>query len=64
MSDNEKRPYAQMMTIARAVVERLRPACQRIEIAGSLRRHRPMVGDIEICAIPIMPTDLFGEPLN
>lgn len=28
------------------------PYCQRIEIAGSLRRRSPMVGDLELVAIP------------
>ncbi|MCC6457844.1 MAG: hypothetical protein IT328_23005 [Caldilineaceae bacterium] len=64
MSDNEKRPYAQVMHVASGLVEQLRPACHRIEIAGSLRRKRPMVGDIEIVAIPRMDVDLFGTPLD
>ncbi|MCC6454465.1 MAG: hypothetical protein IT328_05940 [Caldilineaceae bacterium] len=64
MSATDKRPYAQMLTIARGIVERLQPACHRIEIAGSLRRKRPLVGDIEIVAVPILHTNLFGEPLD
>src|SRR5690606_28750539 len=36
----------------------------RIEIAGSLRRKKEMLGDIEIVAIPILHTNLLGEPLN
>lgn len=63
MSKDTKRPYAQMRAIADSLVERLRPACHRIEIAGSLRRQRPMVGDIEIVAIPRLDTDLFGVSL-
>lgn len=64
MSEVEKRPWLQMYTIAEAVVAKLRPACHRIEIAGSLRRRKSMVGDIEIVAIPIRHTDLFGEPVD
>ncbi len=49
----EKRfPLAEALKIASAVVEQLRPHCIRIEIAGSIRRKKPMVGDIEIVAIP------------
>jgi len=42
------------------VVEWLRPGCKRIEIAGSIRRQRPDVGDIEIVAIPMPGEGLFG----
>ncbi len=34
------------------VVERLAPYCERIEVAGSIRRERPTIGDIEIVCIP------------
>lgn len=37
---------------AEALMEYLRPACTRIEIAGSIRREKPEVKDIEIVAIP------------
>jgi DNA polymerase/3'-5' exonuclease PolX len=48
--------------IAGAVVTLLRPACERIEIAGSIRRRRPEVGDVEIVAEPRMEKcDFFGE---
>jgi len=38
--------------IANELVELLTPACQRISIAGSIRRQKPEVGDIELLAIP------------
>jgi DNA polymerase (family 10) len=38
---------------AAKVVNELYTACQRIEIAGSIRRNRATVGDIEIVCIPI-----------
>jgi len=41
---------------AKAIAEELRrllkPACDRIAIAGSIRRQRPEVGDIELLCIP------------
>jgi DNA polymerase/3'-5' exonuclease PolX len=49
-------------TIAREVVALLAPYCTRIEIAGSIRRRRPDVGDIEVVAIPrVEPVGLWGD---
>jgi len=47
-----KRPLAELKPIADELVVRLKPSCERIEIAGSIRRERPLVGDIELVAIP------------
>jgi DNA polymerase/3'-5' exonuclease PolX len=44
--------YTQALTIAQHCVELLAPHCIRIEIAGSLRRKKAEVKDIEIVAIP------------
>src|SRR5574341_303735 len=56
-----KRYHVEAWLIAEKVIERLRPFCERIEIAGSLRRLRPEVGDIEIVAVPkSYDLDLFG----
>lgn len=63
MSDTIKRPYELMSQMADRLVNKLAPACERIEIAGSLRRRKAMVGDIEILLIPVAYTDLFGNPL-
>lgn len=48
--------------IALQICERLRPYCDRCEIAGSVRRRKPDVGDIEIVCIPKELTEctLFG----
>lgn len=59
----EKRPYAEMKYLADALVGRLRVACERVEVAGSIRRKKPMVGDIEIVAIPILRYNLVGESM-
>jgi DNA polymerase/3'-5' exonuclease PolX len=37
--------------IAESVKERLAPVCERIEIAGSIRRGKPVVHDIDIVCI-------------
>lgn len=43
---------AQALAIAEKVKALLAPHCERIEIAGSIRRKKPDVKDIEIVAIP------------
>ena len=55
MSKVSKRPFSEVLPIAQHIVDSLSPFCERIELAGSLRRKRPMVGDIEIVAIPYRP---------
>ena len=42
----------QAQEIADSVLDKLSPHCERIEIAGSIRRQKPDVKDIEIVAIP------------
>jgi DNA polymerase (family 10) len=42
-------------------VKRIAPFLKRVEIAGSIRRRREFVGDIEVVAIPYMNTDLFSD---
>jgi DNA polymerase/3'-5' exonuclease PolX len=44
--------YSEAKAIADRVVTELRPYCERIEIAGSIRRKRPEVKDIEVVCIP------------
>lgn len=39
--------------------------CERIEIAGSVRRRRPLVKDVELVSIPkTYRTNLLGEPVS
>jgi len=38
--------------IAEDIISRLSPYCERIEVAGSIRRKKPEVGDIELVCIP------------
>jgi DNA polymerase/3'-5' exonuclease PolX len=47
--------------IAARHIERLSPFCERIEIAGSIRRRKAEVGDIEIVAQPLTLLDMFGQ---
>lgn len=48
------RPFADALAAAERLVAALIPACTRIMIAGSIRREKPEIGDIEIVAIPIV----------
>lgn len=56
-------PYAEALTIANTLLALLAPVCERIEIAGSLRRQKAEVGDVELVAIPRyeVERDLFGD---
>lgn len=49
--------------VADILVAKLGPHCKRIQVAGSIRRRKPMVGDIELLCIPdvVTLTNLFGE---
>ncbi len=38
--------------IAAEVIEMIKPFCERIEVAGSIRRLRPVVNDVDIVVIP------------
>ena len=62
MSDCERIPLAEAQDLANAVVNVLKPVCQRVEIAGSIRRKKADIGDIEIVCIPNeVEVGLFGE---
>ncbi len=57
-----RHPYAEALRVAERLKALLSPFCERIEIAGSLRRRKETVGDIELVAVPKMLTvqGLFG----
>lgn len=52
--------------IARMVGNQIIPYCVRLEIAGSIRRGKDEVGDIELVAMPKMEPvyDLWGEKVG
>lgn len=52
MTEEKKFTFSEAWTTAQEVLELLRPHCTRIEIAGSIRRQKPLIKDIEIVAIP------------
>ena len=54
--------HAEALALAEETFNRLQPHCERILIAGSIRRMKPEVKDIEILAIPKhVPAGLFGD---
>ncbi len=63
MSDKQKWSRTEALEVAAEIVGLLAPVCTRIEVAGSIRRGKDSVGDVEILFIPKMdsvPVDMFG----
>jgi DNA polymerase/3'-5' exonuclease PolX len=57
-------PRSEAVALAWELVSLLSPYCERIEVAGSIRRGRPTVGDIELVCLPRFgdaSRDLFQE---
>jgi DNA polymerase/3'-5' exonuclease PolX len=50
--DKKQYPYDQALSEALSVLNAIKPHCVRAEIAGSIRRKKDLVSDIEIVAIP------------
>lgn len=68
MSDKQKFPLALARAVAEKIVAALEPVCSRIVIAGSVRRKKAHVGDVEIVYIPKFtqvknPLSLFGDEM-
>lgn len=62
MTDKARVPLAEARQRAAVIVGLLLPHCDRIAIAGSIRREKPTIGDIEIVCVPkTTPTGLFGD---
>ncbi len=55
-------PLAQAEYLAAELVALLSPACVRIEVAGSIRRRKATVGDVELVMVPKLEAemDMFG----
>ena len=64
MSEKKKWPHDKARTVACELIYLLQPFCERIKIAGSLRREKAWVGDIELLFIPKyeeQPDGLFDK---
>lgn len=62
MSTGNRIPLATAQKLAGRLVAALAPACERIEVAGSIRRGKADVGDVELVAIPVI--DSQGSALD
>ncbi len=51
-SDKQRWPWKEALAVADEIIAALAGACTRIKIAGSLRRNKPDVGDVEILFVP------------
>jgi DNA polymerase/3'-5' exonuclease PolX len=62
--DERRVPLAEALALAEDLLAIVRPFCERAEIAGSIRRRRPTVKDVEIVAVQRVrrteETDIFG----
>jgi DNA polymerase/3'-5' exonuclease PolX len=63
-----KYPRADAIAVAREMVGMLQPCCARLIVAGSLRRRKALVGDVELLFIANTvtgpdPEDLFGKSI-
>jgi DNA polymerase/3'-5' exonuclease PolX len=61
--------HQEAQRIAQNLITKMQPYCERIRIAGSIRRYKPEVKDIELVIIPKWDTDvdagsLFPEPIT
>lgn len=58
MTDKRKFKHADAFSVANWLVDLLTPWTERIVIAGSLRRQKPEVGDIELLYVPKFGQDI------
>lgn len=58
MSSGTRIPLALARNLAQEFAKKLEPYCDRIEIVGSIRRHKMDIGDIDILTIPKSIPDL------
>lgn len=64
MSDGKPIPIDHARKLVNEVIDLLRPGCQRIEIAGSVRREKQTVHDLEIVAQPHGDTLTLADELQ
>lgn len=53
MSTGNRIPWSEANAIAEDLVNQLRPHCSQIDIAGSIKRRKPTIGDVEIVCLPL-----------
>ena len=64
MTVKKKFPLALAEVTGKSLIQMMGDTCERIEMAGSVRRQAFEVGDIELlCISRAGPVDMFGEPI-
>lgn len=53
MSIGNRIPWSEASSIAEDLVSQLRPHCSQIDLAGSIKRRKPTIGDVEIVCLPL-----------
>jgi DNA polymerase/3'-5' exonuclease PolX len=61
MSEGKRVTREEALLAAKKICDLLAPICERVAIAGSLRREKPDVGDIEMVCVPMPKQDLLGN---
>ena len=68
VSQGGRIPLLEAQAMADELVALLEPACERLVVAGSIRRRKADVADIELVAMPRVTTeaggDLWGTPVD
>lgn len=64
MSTGVRVPLHTAEAHAQTILASLLDACERIEVGGSIRRHRADVGDIELVAVPSIESDGLLMPVE
>lgn len=62
MTPTPRLSLARARALAEALAADLAGGCERLTIAGAVRRRCPDVGDLELVAVPAPRHNLFGEP--
>ncbi len=52
-SATTRRPLAEAQAVADEILTQLTPHCEKISLAGSIRRQSPTIGDVEIVCLPL-----------
>jgi len=66
MSQGTRISLGKALTLGKQLVAELEPSCEKIMIAGSVRREKETIGDLEIVAMPRDhdAKDLFGDSVD
>ena len=66
ISDPQPLPLDLAQSLAAVLCAKFAPHCARLEIAGSIRRERPTVGDIDLVVIPKLDhaRDMLGTIIS